>query len=467
MKTVDQNIERAWKEEAFQGLSDFVRLPALSPDFDPNGDTNGFLRQALEEAASWGKKLFPNGTFEILAKPGITPVLYIDIPGTRAGLPVVFYGHFDKQPEAGVWSEGLAPFTPVLRGDRLYGRGTADDGYSFYAALTAVRALSDAGHTYPRICGFFETCEESGSGDLPFYLAELAERTGQPALLCILDLGVQDKSRLWRTQSLRGVVTFTLRVEVLKTGVHSGASSGIVPSSFAVMRMLLDRLEDPTTGSVRVKSMHVPKPERHMAALTRLASLQGDAIWSRFPYAGSTEPRSRNPLTLLLKNAWEPTLSVLGAEGLPPLAAASALLRPATALKLSFRIPPGVDPEKAAREAVELVTTNVPSNALVTVENLHAEAGFEAPEGAEWLDDVWMSTSRELFGADAENVFDGATIGILPCFARAFDGCPFLLTGVLGAEDNAHAPNESISICYLTKLTRALARVINAVPEKE
>ena len=467
MRNVFRKIEEAWQGDALEALAEFVRLPAKSPDFDPDWEQNGVLLRALEDAARWAKVRFPEGTFEILSAPGVTPVLWVDIPGTPPGRPALFYGHFDKQPEAGEWSEGLAPFEPVLRDGRLYGRGTADDGYSFYAALTAARAMDEAGRKRPRIMGVFETREESGSGDLPHYLPELSKRAGRPSVLTVLDLGIQDKTRLWRTQSLRGVVTFTLKVEVLASGVHSGVTSGIVPSSFAVMRTLLDRLEDPATGRVKVASMHVPEPTRHMPALRRLAELSGEDLWKRFPWAGETEPRSFDPLELLLKNGWQPTLSILGAEGLPPVKEAGALIRPSTTLKLSFRIPPGVDAQKAAEDAVALVTTNVPSKAKVTVANLHAEPGFEAPAGAEWLDAAWSKASEELFRETAEDVFDGATIGILPKFVKAFGPCPFLCTGVLGTEDNAHAPDESVSLEYLTKLTCAVASVLDAVPEEE
>ena len=467
MKQTDLIIENLWQSDALDALSNFVRLPAKSPDFDPNWEQNGWLMKALQTAAQWGREHFPNGSFEILSHPGITPVLFIDLPGTRPGRPIVFYGHFDKQPEAGKWSEGLAPFDAILRGDRLYGRGTADDGYSYFAALSAVIALDKAGLKRPRICGIFETCEESGSVDLPSYLDAIADRTGTPSLLCALDLGIQSKDRLWRTQSLRGIVSFTLRVEVLKSGIHSGTASGIVPSSFAVIRELLNRLENPSTGEVLVESMHVPIPVRHMGSLKQLAEMSGEKLWRRFPLAGETRPRSLDPLVLLLKNAWEPSLSVLGAEGLPSIAQASALLRPSTALKLSFRIPPGVNADQAAQEAISLVTNNVPSNANVVIENLHAEPGFETPEGAVWLDDVWLKASQELFGEEAVDLFDGATIGILPQLKKAFGECPFLLTGVLGSEENAHAPDENISLSYVTKLTQAIARVINAIPEDE
>lgn len=108
MRNVFRKIEEAWQGDALEALAEFVRLPAKSPDFDPDWEQNGVLLRALEDAARWAKVRFPEGTFEILSAPGVTPVLWVDIPGTRPGRPALFYGHFDKQPEAGEWSEGLA-----------------------------------------------------------------------------------------------------------------------------------------------------------------------------------------------------------------------------------------------------------------------------------------------------------------------------------------------------------------------
>lgn len=104
------------------------------------------------------------------------------------------------------------------------------------------------------------------------------------------------------------------------------------------MRELLDRLEDPATGRVKLPSFHVELPEEHRETLKRCAEIVGQHA-VEFPYAGDTEPRSSDPFEAMKRNTWEPSLSILGADGLPSTSEASALLRASTTLALSFRLP--------------------------------------------------------------------------------------------------------------------------------
>lgn len=469
MTSVHQYIADAWKGDTLEALKDFIRIPAKSRAFDSDWEKNGFLMKALEGAAAWGRKHFPNGVFEIEHAPGVTPALFVDIPATHGhtGRSAFFYGHFDKQPETVGWDENKGPWTPIVENGRLYGRGTSDDGYSFYAALTAVKALEKADIAHPRIVGIFETDEESGSRDLPYYLQTLAPRIGSPAFLGILDLSLCDYSRIWLTQSLRGVVSFKLTVQVLSSPVHSGICSGLVPSSFAVMRELLDRLEDAKTGRVKLESFWSTMPQRHEKALACEAKLLGDKTWASFPYAGSAQPRTTEPLEAIRRTAWMPSLSILGADGLPSCSQASALLRPSTSLLLSFRIPPYVDAQAALAEAEAVLLANPPSNAVITLTDKRAESGFDSPELAPWLQKAVDGASTALFGASSERIFEGATIGTMGAFRKNFPNSPFLNTGVLGTEEHAHAPNESLHLAYVEKLTEALAGIVAAVPQEK
>lgn len=466
MKSIDQFITNCWQTETLEGLKNFIRIPAKSKNFDPNWAKNGYLKQALEQAVQWGQRLFPEGTFTILEAPGLTPTLFFDIPANQhVGQPVFFYGHLDKQPETQGWAEGLGPWEPVIREGRLYGRGSSDDGYSFYMALTAVYALKKHQQSYPRVVGLYETDEESGSQDLPHYLKQVAPLIGSPACLCILDLSCKDYQRLWHTQSLRGVVMFELHVKVLDRPVHSGVCSGLVPSSFAVMRALLDRLEDPLTGQIKLSAFHTTIPVEHEHAMTALANLLGDQLYQCFPYAQSTQPRTTDLVEAIKRMSWQPSLSILGQDGLPSLQNASALLRTHTALTLSFRIPPYVDSQKALQQAIDVLTHDVPCNAVVEIKNAKAEDGFDAPMGTPWLMQAMHDCSVEVFGHAPGQLFEGASIGTMKHFQQAFPNSPFLNTGVLGPLENAHAPNESIHLGYATQLTQCLARLLQKVPQ--
>ena len=203
------------------------------------------------------------------ALTGRTPLIFIEIPG-EGDEPVLLYGHLDKQPEFTGWAEGLGPWTPVIRGESLYGRGGADDGYAMYGALSAILALHDQKIPHARCVILIEACEESGSYDLPFYVDHLAERIGKPGLVVCLDSGCGDYDRLWLTTSLRGMAIATLTVRVLTEGVHSGDASGIVPSSFRILRQLLSRLEDERTGEILPRGFYVDiPPARHGAGESR------------------------------------------------------------------------------------------------------------------------------------------------------------------------------------------------------
>src|SRR5438309_4121573 len=185
--------------------------------------------------------------------------MLLESPAKRPDLEtVIVYGHLDKQPEMIGWRADLGPWTPLIEDGKLYGRGSADDGYAVFCALSALRALHEEKRPHGRIVVLIESCEESGSYDLPAYLDTLAPRIGKPDLVVGLDSGCGNYEQLWGTTSLRGLVNGVLNVEVLTEGVHSGDASGVVASSFRVARLLLERIEDTQTGVVGPAAFHAP-----------------------------------------------------------------------------------------------------------------------------------------------------------------------------------------------------------------
>ena len=347
-KKVDQTVAQLWKESTLPALEDFVRLPAKSPAFDADWEAHGVLLDACRKAARWGQTLFPQATFDVLTAPSITPCLFFDIPafGTDASeASVLCYGHLDKQPENSGWTGNRAPFKPVVEDGKLYGRGCADDGYSVYSALTAVKALEVNAVSHPRICGLIETGEESGSPDLSYWLRMTAPRMKNTALILVLDSTAGDYERLWITSSFRGTVGVTLRVKVLNHGVHSGSASGIVPESFMIIRELLDRLENSRTGEILLPEFHCRIPENRKEQIRAVADLIGGDLCSHFPWAGQTAMRYDSAAENILEQTWKPQLAVIGAEGLPELQHAGNVLRSETALRLSIRIPPYTEPQ--------------------------------------------------------------------------------------------------------------------------
>jgi acetylornithine deacetylase/succinyl-diaminopimelate desuccinylase-like protein len=455
-------IERNWNESIVPRLIDYIRIPAKSPHFDPRWVENGHIEGVIRLAEAWVRAQSIEGLkLEIVRLPGRTPLLYFDIPGSGRRT-VVLYGHLDKQPEMTGWRDGLGPWAPVVEDGKLYGRGGADDGYAVFASLAAIAALQAQGIPHARCVGLIETCEESGSYDLPPYLELLAPRMGAVDFVVGLDSGCGDYERLWATTSLRGLAGGTLRVDVLTEGVHSGDASGIVPSSFRIARKILDRLEDATTGKILPGDFHAPIPEERTRQAKAAAAIMGEDTVRKYPFVDATLPMVADHAEALLNRTWRPALSVIGADGFPAIANAGNVLRPGTSLKLSLRLPPPVDGASAVRALKKLLETDPPYAATVRFDPDEGATGWNAPPTSPWLERAIAEASETFYGKPAAAMGEGGTIPFMAMLGKHFPDAQFLITGVLGPRSNAHGPNEFLHIPYATKLTSCVAAVLAA-----
>ena len=454
-------VSEKWDREIVPQLTTYIKIPNKSPMFDPQWVEHGYMAEAMSLIESWVRDQPIAGmTVERIQLPGRTPLLFIEIPG-KGEETVLLYGHMDKQPEMTGWNVGLEPWKPVLSGDKLYGRGGADDGYATYASLTAIMALKNSGLDHARCVVLIEGCEESGSYDLPFYINHLANRIGTPSLVVCLDSGCGNYDQLWLTTSLRGLAGGTLRVRVLEEGVHSGDASGVVPSSFRVLRQLLDRIEDPLTGHMRIDPLYVDIPGERIEQAQEASQVLGTAIYDKFPFLPGMHPMGQDLTDLVLNRTWRPTLSVTGADGLPSLMDAGNVLRPQTSVKLSVRLPPTMDGEKASRLLKEALEKDPPYGARVEFEVEKSASGWAAPATAIWLRESVNQASREYFGPRAAAMGEGGTIPFMGMLQERFPQAQFVVTGLLGPKSNAHGPNEFLHIPTGKKLTASMAKVIH------
>ncbi|MFD7658373.1 M20/M25/M40 family metallo-hydrolase [Actinosynnema sp. NPDC059797] len=465
-----RTVRELWEDDILPSLSDLVAVPAISPAFDPEWESHGHLAAAIEHVRAWlAARDLPGATVEVVRLDGRTPLLLVDVPGTadRAGTPagadtVLMYGHLDKQPPVGGWSEGLGPWTPVVRDGRLYGRGAADDGYSGYAAIAAIEGVRRSGGSHARCVVLLETGEESGSPDLPAYLEHLRPRLGEVSLVVCLDSGGNDYDRMWLTTSLRGLAQVTMTVRVLESGLHSGMSSGIVPSSFRVARQLLDRLEDSATGEVLVRETHVDVPENRIAEVREAVASAPGMLVGPVPWAGGTRPVTDDEVELALNAGWRPTLSVTGAAGLPAPDDAGNVLRPFTTLVLSFRLPPTADSGAALRAVERALTTDVPYGATVELSRVEHADGWNAPDLAPWLRETLDRVGQEVFDAPWRTVSLGGSIPFMGLLHEAYPEAQFLVTGAVGPDSNCHVPDEWLHLAHATRITEAVSVVLDA-----
>lgn len=457
--------EEIWRRDIMPALCEYVRVPNVSSAYDPAWRENGHMMRAAGLIRDWCAVRPVEGmSLELLTHPELSPVLLIDIAarGTDRTDTVLLYGHMDKQPEMTGWRAGLGPWEPVIEDGRLYGRGGADDGYAVFASLAAIETAQREGRPHARCVVLIEASEESGSIDLPAWLDILGDRIGDPSLVICLDSGCLDYGRMWVTTSLRGLAGGVLRVDVLDEGVHSGEASGVVPSSFRVVRALLDRLEDSATGRILLPSMHTEIPA-HRAQEARLTAAEfPDPVSTHYPLAGGTRPMVDNAAGQLLARTWMPTLSVTGADGLPPTGRAGNVLRPFTAVRLSFRLPPTCDSRAALAELERVLLDDPPHGALVSFTDTDAADGWDAPAPQTWLQDALDAASRETFGAPARNFGEGGSIPFMGMLGSRYPRAQFVVTGVLGPGSNAHGPNEFMHIATAERLTAAMSLVLSA-----
>ena len=484
---VADHVERQWRDSILPALHRYIEVPAKSPAFDADWAGLGHIDTVLREAADWVLTQRVEGlTLEVVrlqTPEGAprTPVLFFEVPASAgrhggsapvSGQTVLMYGHLDKQPEFTGWRSDLGPWTPKLIDDKLYGRGGADDGYAVYASISAIQALQAQGVPHPRIVGLIETCEESGSHDLLPYVDALRERLGDVGLVICLDSGAGNYDQLWLTTSLRGMASGVLKVEVLTEGVHSGDASGLVPSSFRIMRQVLDRLEDSATGRLLPGGFHCEVPGDRLTQAQATAAILGDEVYKRFPWAhhdcgGSTLfalPTTTDPVEALINRTWRPTLSVTGAEGFPSLQNAGNVLRPYTAFKLSLRLPPLVDAPQAVQELKALLEDGAPYRAKVTFEPEGAATGWNAPATDAWFEQALHAASRTCFGAPCGFIGQGGTIPLMNMLSQGFPKAQMMVCGVLGPKSNAHGPNEFLHVPYAQRLTASVAEVIARMP---
>ena len=455
-------VKATWQHDIVHRLSDYIKIPNKSPIFDRDWKANGYMDKALDLIVKWcTKQPIENMKISVLEEEDRTPLLFIEIQG-QIDETVLLYGHMDKQPEMRGWHADLGPWHPVVRDGKLYGRGSADDGYAIFAALTAIASLQRHKIPHGSCVILIEASEESGSPDLPFYLEKLGPQIDKPSLIICLDSGCGNYQQLWSTTSLRGLISGTLRIEVLTKGMHSGLGSGVVPSAFRILELLLDRIENRETGEILLEECRVNIPQQYIDQARVTADILGESLQRDYPFANPTQPVSKDDVELILNRTWRPALSVIGMEGLPNLAQAGSVTIPNLAVELSMRIPPGCDPARALEAMRRELEQGSPYSAKVSFKPGKESCGWQAPLLADWLAQANDEASQLFFGKPAAYLGEGGTIPFMGMLGKMFPEAQFLITGVLGPDSSAHGPNEFLHLDMAEKLTCCIASVLSA-----
>ena len=460
-KTIKE-ISNEFDTNIIPSLSDYIRIDNLSPNYDPEWETNFKLEKAGYHLLVWSLNQGVKGMKgELIKEPGRTPMVYLEIPPQGSDKTILLYGHFDKQPHLGEWAEGLGPTKPVIKDGNLYGRGASDDGYSTYTCVSAIKAIQSQKGKHGKIIITIEGGEESGSPDLVYYLKKLSDRIGTPDLMVCMDSGCKDYNTFWITTSLRGVCVLDLTVECLEESVHSGSGSGIAPDSFTIMRILLDRLQDSKTGKSLVP-IDVEIPSYRIEDAKKLGEyMKEKCVNDIVKLSPGVKPLSDDYSEIILNNTWRSTVVVTGMSYFPPAETAGNVLRAKTQCRISVRLPPIFNCKQSEVVLKEILEKDPPFNSKVTCKIMVSGNGWAAKDLCEPLKKSFNESSKKIFGKEFYNSGEGGSIPFIAELGELFPKCEMLVTGVLGPGSNAHCLNECLNIQFTKNITVALAHAIN------
>jgi acetylornithine deacetylase/succinyl-diaminopimelate desuccinylase-like protein len=416
-------------------LSDLVRIPSVSWD----GFDHDHVIASAEKVAELARG---TGVFDQVE------VVRLPIPATGAlGLPaviatraarngkptVLLYAHHDVQPPGDDADWDSTPYEPTLRGDRLYGRGAADDKAGVMAHIGAIRALLTVdADPEVGIVLFVEGEEEFGSRSLPAILKTYHDKLAADAIV-VADSGNWDLETPALTVGLRGAVAFNLRISTLDHASHSGQFGGAVPDAMLAAIRLCATFWNPD-GSVAVAGLHshqADTPDYDEAQLRQETGLL-DGVQP----IGSGD--------LLSRTWYQPSITVTGIDA-PSVKNASNTLVPSVRVRVSARVAPGQTWQDYFAALETHIAEHIPHGAQWQIEDLDSGQPFLVDTSG-WAAEDALDAMHEAFGTEPVLMGSGGSIPFIADLVERYPGAQILITGVEDPDARAHSPNESLHL---------------------
>ncbi len=426
-------------------LADLVRIQSVSADPERLGEVEKSAGKTAQLLAAEGVAA------EIVrAHDGAPPAVIGERKGPEGGPAVLLYAHHDVQPENDPADWDSPPFEPVIRGDRLYGRGAADDKAGIAVHLGALRALGDDLPVTVRF--FIEGEEEVSSETLPALLRRYHERLAADVIV-IADSGNWDIGVPSLTTSLRGLVRVDVEVRTLSHAVHSGMWGGLVPDAIMALTRLLATLwtEDGSPaveGLVSAPAADVDYPEE------RLRAESGAAPGTSWIGAGSAVER-----------LWtRPAITVTGFDA-PKVAGASNTLVPVARARVTVRLAPGDSSANAIARLTDHLAKHVPWGAQLTTTVVDAGEPTVLPTSGPAYIAARSALAAAWEGTEVVDMGTGGSIPFIAEFQERFPGASILVTGVEDPDTRAHGPNEGLHLPEFERAVLAEALLLQRLGE--
>lgn len=456
--TESQLIDNLWTTVGQPALEKFITIPNTTPCIYKDAEVDAKLTMyAMDHAVDFLRGLdVPNMTINVLELENRSPLLLVKILGKKPTTDeYLLYMHLDKQPPlTESWSEGLGPYTPVVRENKLYGRGSSDDGYAIFALGVVLKSLIDNGKQYCSLTILAECSEESGSCDLSTYLETYSGMLGTPTHIFILDSGANDSDtkNLYITTSLRGCVMGYLNIKILTQAVHSGSAGGIIPNPFTVLTNQLTKFNESNC-------LYRPPSDQMVEKMQGASTHFGDDYRYQFPIINGLDLKScGDNYECFCKNVWNPTCDIVGIDNFPTAQEAGNIISPEIRVKFSTRIPPNLD----NKEAEEIITRQLESpdcyNSNFKVSDLHSCSGWVNNSNDTMFDEKMNKAIDGLYESIIY-VNVGASIPTNSYVCKMFPNANIITTGVITKDSNIHSHDENLDLDLVKRFTTFLYRI--------
>jgi len=441
---VEENAERRLAE-----LFDFLRIPSVSAKSEHRGD--------LLAAADWLAARMKDAGLasEVLPTDG-HPVVVGEWRGAGSDAPtLLIYGHYDVQPAEPLELWSSPAFEPEVRDGIVYARGSADDKGQLYMHVKALEAHLQATGTLPlNVVIIAEGEEEVGSPNLLPFVKAHRDRLAADAVL-ISDSAMFDKGQPSLLFSLRGLAYAEVRLRAARGDLHSGAYGGAVPNPAAILSRMIATLHD-ADGRIAIEGFYDDVVEWGDEIRSEIRALPFDE--ERFREGVGAPALDGETGWSVLERLWiRPTCEVNGllsgwtGEGAKTVLPAEAMA------KISFRLVPDQDPDRAVDMLRDHLRSVAPEGVTVEVSPLHGGRPWKAdPSGP--LFDAAATALEEAFGTAPVRVGEGGSIPIVVEFEEVLE-CPALLVGFALPGCNMHAPDEWFGVEEFNRGTAALVRL--------
>jgi cysteinylglycine-S-conjugate dipeptidase len=427
-------------------LEDLVRIQSVSADPARRDEVEKSARLTASLLAAEGV-----GAEIVRAYDGAPPAVIGERKGPEGAPVVLLYAHHDVQPENDPADWDSPPFEPVRRGDRLYGRGAADDKAGIAVHVGALRALGDDLPVTVRV--FIEGEEESNSATLPDLLRQHHDRLAADVIV-IADAGNWDIGVPSLTTSLRGLIRVDVEVRTLTHAVHSGMWGGLVPDAIMALSTLLSTLWTPD-GSPAVEGLAAGSAADVEYPEERLRAESGVAPGVDWIGTGSAVER-----------LWaQPAITVTGFDA-PKVAGASNTLIPVARARVTVRLAPGDTSANAIERVREHLEKHVPWGAQLTVTVVDAGEPTVLPAAGPAYAAARAALAEAWDGATPVDMGTGGSIPFIAEFQETFPGASILVTGVEDPDTRAHGANEGLHLPEFERAVLAEALLLQRLAER-